>query len=353
MNMPSFTHSAGASRIVFGRGSLSQVRGEVERLDRRRALVLTTPQQRALGSDVLDDLGAKGAGLFSGAAVHTPVEVTYQAVVALEEARADVVVAIGGGSTTGLGKAIASRTGVDQVVVPTTYAGSEVTPILGETVDGVKSTRRGPEILPEAVIYDPMLTDSLPLALTVTSGLNALAHAVESLYARDRSPLHRLMATEAIGAFRTALPILVGEPTDSAARERALYAAWLSGSVLGSVEMSVHHKLCHTLGGALGLPHAETHAILLPHTIAFVETSASSELAPVRRAFGDRGGAGLWDFAVDLGAPRSLAGLGVAEEELDRVADLAMANPYWSPRPLGRSDVVTILRDAWSGARPA
>jgi maleylacetate reductase len=347
-----FTHTTAPARIVFGRGSLALVPEEVERVGVRRALVITTPEQAEQGAELTASLGGLAAGVFANATMHTPVAITEQAIAALRSTNADGVVALGGGSTIGLGKAIASRTGVPQVVVPTTYAGSEVTPVLGETEHGVKTTRSGPEILPDVVIYDPSLTDTLPESLTVTSGLNAMAHALEGLYARDGSPVFAVLATEGLRAFRDALPALHRDPTDQHARDTALYGAWLCGTVLGGVGMSVHHKLCHTLGGSLDLPHAPTHAILLPHTIAFVAEAAASQLAPGRDLFGTPLGAALYDFTTAIGAPHRLADLGVAEDDLDAVADLALTAPYWTPRPLDRLSIRALLQHAWAGRRP-
>lgn len=347
-----FTHTTGPARIVFGRGSLAQISEEVSRAGIHRALVLTTPEQAEQGAALAASLGDLSAGVFSNATMHTPVAVTDEAVTTLRASGADGIVALGGGSTTGLGKAIASRTGVPQIVVPTTYAGSEVTPVLGETEHGVKTTRSGQEILPEVVIYDPSLTDTLPEALTVTSGLNAMAHALEGLYARDGSPLFAVLAREGLRAFREALPALHRDPSDQHARDTALYGAWLCGTVLGGVGMSIHHKLCHTLGGSLDLPHAPTHAILLPHTMAFVAEAAAEQLAPARELFGSPLGTSLYDFSSVVGAPQRLADLGVTEADLDRVADLALTSPYWTPRPLERHGIRSLLQDAWAGHRP-
>ena len=351
--MEPFTHTGWPARVVFGRGTIEQAGDEVRRLGGTRALVLATPQQRGAAETLARQLGPVAVGVFDGAAMHTPVVVTARAVEALDHAGADCVVAVGGGSTTGLGKAIAARTGVPQLVIPTSYAGSEATPILGETENGLKTTRRGPEILPEAVIYDPDLTDTLPVDLSVTSGLNAMAHAAEGVYARDGSPVYTLMALAGLCALRDALPAITRDPLDRDGRDQALYGSWLCGTVLGGVGMSIHHKLCHTLGGALDLPHAETHAVLLPHTIAFVEEAVPQALIPVADAFGGRAGAGLYDFAAALGAPLRLADLGVAEEQLDDLADLAIADPYWSPRPIDRIGVRALLQRAWAGQRPA
>lgn len=351
--MQTFRHQSLPARIVFGRGSSAQAAEEIRALGCSRALVLSTPHQADQARALAETLGSLNAGLFDGATMHTPVEVTERALAAYREAGADCVVALGGGSTTGLGKAIAARTGAPQLVIPTTYAGSEVTPILGETEGGVKTTRRGPEILPEVVIYDPALTDGLPLGLSVTSGLNAMAHAAEGVYAQDGSPIFTLMAVEGLTALKEALPALTLDPRDPAARDRALYGAWLCGTVLGGVGMSIHHKLCHTLGGALDLPHAETHAILLPHTLAYVEAGAPEALDPVAALFDGRAGRGMQDFARSLGAPLRLSDLGVREEQLDSLADLAMKSPYWSPRPLQRDAIRALLGRALTGAEAA
>lgn len=207
---------------MFGRGAIEGAGEEICRLGGRRALVLCTPQQVAQAQALVDQIGDLGAGVFAEAAMHTPMDVTAKAVNAWKSAGADCVLSLGGGSTTGLGKAIAARTGAPQVVIPTTYAGSEVTPILGETEGGFKTTRRGPEILPETVIYDPELTDTLPLSLTVTSGLNAMAHAAEGVYAQDGSPIFTLTGIEGLKALKSALPALVANPSDREGRDLAL-----------------------------------------------------------------------------------------------------------------------------------
>ncbi len=350
--MQPFVYTTAPARIVFGTGSSVGVAEEIRRLGLSRALVLSTPHQKGDAEALAARLGPLAAGVFSDAAMHTPVEVTKRAVEAYRAAGADCVVSLGGGSTTGLGKAIALRTDAPQIVIPTTYAGSEVTPILGQTENGVKTTLRGPEILPEVVIYDAELTLGLPVGISMTSGLNAMAHAAEALYARDRNPIASMMAVEGLRAMIEALPGVRMEPQDTKARETALYGAWLCGTVLGAVGMSLHHKLCHTLGGSLDLPHAETHAVLLPHTIAYVEQAVPDQLAPLAALVGGRAGTGLYDFAARLGAPASLAALGVGEEHLDGMAELATANPYWCPRPVEKTAIRALLQRAFEGARP-
>ncbi|QPC90188.1 maleylacetate reductase [Mesorhizobium sp. INR15] len=350
--MKSFTYSGSPAHIVFGNGASSDVATWVEKLGCERALVLSTQHQAADGEALAKRLGALAVGVFPGAAMHTPVEVTEAALAKAKELGADCVVALGGGSTTGLGKAIAYRTDLPQIVIPTTYAGSEVTPILGQTENGAKTTVRDASILPEVVIYDPELTLGLPMAMSVTSGLNAMAHAAEALYAQDRNPVSTLMATEGLRALLDALPILVKEPRHLEARGDALYGAWLCGTVLGTVGMALHHKICHTLGGSFDMPHAETHAVMLPHTIGFNAGAVPDLLEPVARLFGGSPGGGLHDFARSVGAPLTLSELGLKQVDLDRAAEIATQNPYWNPRPFDRAAIRALLQDAWEGRRP-
>ena len=348
----SFTYSGSPAHIVFGNGASAEVGAWIEKLGCKRALVLSTPHQAADGEALAKSLGVLAVGTFSGAAMHTPVEVTEAAMAKAREVKADCVVALGGGSTTGLGKAIAWRTDLPQIVIPTTYAGSEVTPILGQTENGVKTTVRDPKILPEVVIYDPELTVGLPVATSVTSGLNAMAHATEALYAQDRNPISTLMATEGLRVLKTALPVLIKEPRNIEARGDALYGGWLCGTVLGTVGMALHHKICHTLGGSFDMPHAETHAVMLPHTIGFNAVAVPELLKPVADIFGGSAGGGLHDFATSVGAPLTLKELGLKQDDLDRASEIATKNPYWNPRPFDRAAIRALLQDAWEGRRP-
>jgi alcohol dehydrogenase class IV len=351
--MQSFTYVSAPSRVVFGSGTLGQVADEVRVLGCGRALVLSTPQQEADARRLAERLGGLCAGVFPGAVMHTPIEVTEQAMAVVRQSGADCTVALGGGSTTGLGKAIALRTDLPQIVIPTTYAGSEATPILGETKDGLKTTQKSPKILPEVIVYDVDLTLSLPPRLSATSGMNAIAHAVEGLYTQDANPIVSLMAEEGIRALGSALPQIIRQPSDRGPRSDALYGAWLCGVVLGSVGMALHHKLCHTLGGTFDLPHADTHTVVLPHAAAYNAPAAPEAMARVARALGvEDAPQGLYDLAKGLGAPVALKDLGMPEEGLDRAADLAVANPYWNPRPIERPAIRALLDDAFHGRRP-
>ena len=342
------------TRVVFGHGTLAQVPDEVSRLGHSRALVLSTPHQKAEAEALADRLGGRTAGVFAGASMHTPVEVTEDAIAAFRAVKADCLVSLGGGSTTGLGKAIAVRTGADQVVIPTTYAGSEMTDILGETAAGEKTTRRDPAIRPEVVVYDVDLTLTLPLGLTVTSALNAIAHGMEALYAPDRNPVIEAMVRDAMPAFRDALPALARDPQDREARAMALFAAWGCSTALGYASMALHHKLAHVLGGSFGLPHAETHSVLLPHTTAYNEAFVGDLLKPIADTFG-HGAAGpaLWHFAKAAKAPLRLADLGLTETDLDRATEIATKNPYANPGPISRDGIRHLLQQAFDGTCPA
>jgi maleylacetate reductase len=351
--MDSFTFPGLTTRVIFGAGTMARAEEEVRRLGHEKVLVLSTPHQETDAENLAESLGGLAAGIFAGAVMHTPVEITEKAVDAFRASGASAIVSIGGASTTGLSKAIAVRTGADQVVIPTTYAGSEMTDILGETAAGEKTTRRTPDIRPETVIYDVDLTLGLPVGLTVTSAMNAIAHAMEALYAPDRNPVVVLMCKDAMFAFRDAVPQLIKDPQDRVARAQALYAAWCCSTALGYVSMALHHKLAHVFGGSFDTPHAETHAVLLPYTTAFNEEAVPDLLSSIAGAFGGgAAGGGLWDFAQSVGSPLSLKEIGIGEADLDRAAAIAMKNVYANPRPVDPGSIRELLQAAWEGRRP-
>ena len=342
-------------RVVFGPGSLAGLPDEVAALGLTRVLVLCSPEQEETGRLVAAALGERVVGVLAEARMHVPVEVATRARDLARELGADGCVAVGGGSAVGLGKAIALEHGLPVVAVPTTYAGSEMTPVWGLTEGGQKRTGRDRRVLPRSVVYDPELTVTLPAQLSATSGMNAIAHAVEALYAPDATPIVSLMAEEGARALVAALPRVVADGADLEARGEAQYGAWLCGAVLGATTMSLHHKLCHTLGGTLDLPHAQTHTVVLPHALAYNAPAAPHAVAALRRALGGASDPAreLWELAGRLGAPRSLAELGMAEADIARVADLAVAQPYANPRPVTRDGVEALLRAAWAGHPPA
>ncbi|HZR02767.1 MAG TPA: maleylacetate reductase [Burkholderiales bacterium] len=352
--MRAFTYTALPTRVVFGAGALDKLGEEIERLGARRALVLSTREQRSAGEDVARRLGSRAVGVYDKAVMHTPIESAEDARRLAAELKADCCVAIGGGSTTGLGKAIALTSSLPIVAIPTTFAGSEMTPIQGITADGIKKTVRDMRLLPKTVIYDPTLLLTLPARIAGPSGMNAIAHSVEALYAQEANPVTSLMAEESIRALGRSLPQVVRAPDDLEARGEALYGAWLAGICLGTVGMALHHKLCHTLGGSFNLPHAETHTIVLPHATRYNRDAAPEAMQRIARALGSSDAAtGLYDLARSIGAPLALKDIGMSADGLDRAAEIATMNPYWNPRPIERSGIRALLQDAWEGRRPA
>jgi len=351
--MKSFVHQGSSSRIVFGVDSVQSIPEEIERLGAKRALVLCTAHQREQAEAIAETISSRVAGIFDRVEMHVPIEVARQARQAAASLGADCALAIGGGSTIGLGKAIALESGLPIIAVPTTYAGSEVTPIFGLTEGGVKKTGRDPKVLPRTVVYDPRLTVTLPFSMTVTSAMNAIAHAAEGLYAYDGNPVLELMAEEGIRASAASLEPLAMNPADLEARSDALYGAWLCGTVLGSVAMGLHHKLCHTLGGTFKLPHAEVHTVILPHALAYNFDAAPAAMRRIARALGRADvPLAVYELAQRHGAPTSLREIGMTADGLELAADLAVSDQYPNPRPLERTALRGLLQRAFDGVSP-
>lgn len=349
-----FVYAAQPSRVVFGRGSLAGLAEEVRALGRQKALILCTPEQRQQAQVAADLLGSLSVGVCDAAQMHVPIESARKAREHAGNLGADCMVAIGGGSTIGLGKAIALESTVPIIAVPTTYAGSEMTPIYGITEGKLKKTGRDLRVLPKTVLYDPDLSATLPVRMSVVSGINAIAHAAEGLYAKDGNPVMSLMAEEGIRALANGLRGVVAQADDMAVRSDCLYGAWLCGSVLGQVGMALHHKLCHTLGGTFNLPHAETHTILLPHALAYNTHAAPGAMQRIARAIGAPSAAGgLFDLAKDLGAPTALKDIGFEERDIEVALAISLSNPYWNPEPIVEGAVRALLRNAWEGHRPS
>ena len=352
--MRSFTYTGLPMRVVFGAGSISQLAAEVEKLGAKRALLLSTPGRGDSVRKVAASLGTTLAGIYAKAVMHVPVEVAEDARRVAAELGADCCISVGGGSTTGLGKAIALTSGMPVIAVPTTYSGSEMTTILGMTEAGMKKTQRDPRVLPRTVIYDPALTLDLPAPISAASGMNAIAHCVEALYAADGNPISSLQAEEGIRALASALPRVMADPQDMDARSDALYGAWLAGVSFATTGMGLHHKLCHVLGGTFNLPHAETHSIVLPHAARYNRDSAPRAMARVARALGAPDAPqGLYDLELGLGLEMRLSGIGMKREGLERATRIATENSYPNPRMVEVSGVLSLLNDAFEGRRPA
>jgi len=354
----SFSVAPLAARVLFGVGALDRVGDLVDALGARRVLVLAGGGRAPLVERVATLLGERFAGVETRAAMHVPAPLADAVRADVARSGADLVLAVGGGSAIGMAKAIASGGGPPCAAVPTTYSGSEMTPIWGVTRDGAKETGRDERVRPLAVLYDPALTLDLPPRVSGPSALNAVAHCVEALYAPDVNPLLALAAAEGLRALAASAPRVVRAPDDLAARTGALYGAWLAGLSLGASTMGLHHKICHVLGGSFGLPHAETHAIVLPHAAVYTAASAPAAMDVVSRALGgEDAAAALHALATDVlraaGAPVSLGELGLREDDIDRAAEIAAARPYPNPAPVRADALRALLRRAYSGEPPA
>ena len=349
--MRSFVYSGLPSRVVFGAGAAAKLGEEVERLGAQRPLLLSTPGRAAMIATVTK--GLRIAGVFDQVVMHTPLEAANQARKLATELSADCCIAIGGGSTIGFGKAIALTSGLPVLAVPTTYSGSEMTTIWGISEKQAKRTGRDPKVLPKTVIYDPELTLDLPPQVSAASGMNAIAHCVEALYAHDGNPIVSLMAEEGIRALSKALPVIVREPKNLEARSEALYGAWLAGATISTTSVALHHKLCHVLGG-LGLPHAETHSIVLPHAVRYNYDAAREAMARVERALGSAPApAAIYELLTRLSLQTGLSEIGLAETDLERAARIAAEAPYPNPRKVEYAAVLGLLRNAHVGRRPS
>lgn len=352
-----FVYTASPVRVIFHAGSIKCLDAELDRLSVCRPLLLSTPQQAddvsALSKYLHPTKTATTTRVFAEAAMHTPVEITARAVEYALQVHADSLVSLGGGSTIGLGKALASRMGLPHICIPTTYAGSEMTPILGETENGVKTTKSDPSILPSVVIYDVHLTMTLPASMSATSGVNSIAHAIEALYSPSGNPIITLLALECIRCLAIALPALQENPHDLTARTSAQYGAWLGGLCLGSVGMCLHHKLCHTLGGSFNMPHAETHTVVLPHAIAYNSThippQVMASLATVLPESNGDAVAGLNALLHKLKVERSLRAFGFREADIETAAEIATSKSYPNPRPVERAPMIELIRRVWAG----
>jgi maleylacetate reductase len=348
-----FEHETLPQRVRFAGGeAAAALAEEVERLGGRSVMVIAAGDEAELAERVT--VGLPVTLHHRDVVMHVPVETAEAAREAAAEHGVDVVVCVGGGSTTGLAKAVALTSGLPIVAVPTTYAGSEATSVWGLTEGSRKSTGSDPRVLPRAVVYDATLTLSLPVAMSVASGLNAMAHCVDSMWAPRADPVDRALAAEGIRALNLGLPAVVADPGGLPGREHALYGAYLSAVAFSSAGSGLHHKICHVLGGAYNLPHAQTHAVVLPHVLAFNAPSAPESERRIAAAFdAPRAVEGLRKLRTRLDAPRALRDHGLDERDIPGAADAILpAVPADNPTPVTLENLTRLLRQAWEGADP-
>jgi maleylacetate reductase len=344
------TYEALPGRVVFGVGALDRLGEELARLGARRVLLVAS---KRVADDLAERLGDRHAATCSEIVQHVPVEVAERATALAREVAADALVAVGGGSAVGLAKAVALDLAIPIVAAPTTYAGSELTTIYGLSQDGRKRTGRDPRVLPKVVLYDPALTRSLPPQVAGPSGMNALAHGVEAFYGPGANPISTALAVEGIRDLAAGLPQAVERPEELEGRTQTLRGAWLAGAALAVAGTGIHHQICHVLGGAFGLDHGGMNAVLLPHTVRFVTPAVPREMARVAAALGAAdAAAGCFDLARRIGAPTSLAALGLAGTDLDRAAELCAGQLTGRPRSAGVGELRALLGAAHAGRPP-
>lgn len=353
-----FVHDTLPQRVAFGSGAAAANLGrEIGNLGAARVMLIAAESQMPLAGTITADIPV--ALRHDDVVMHVPVEVAGRAREAAVRNGIDVLVSVGGGSTTGLAKAVAMTTGLPIVAVPTTYAGSEATPVWGLTEGARKTTGTDPKVLPRVIVYDAALTMSLPVEMSVASGLNALAHCVDSMWAPNADPVNAAFAAEGIRALAAGLPKVVADPMDLDGREQALYAAYLSATAFASAGSGLHHKICHVLGGRYNLPHAQTHATVLPYVLALNGPAAPDAERRIAAALGAGPGGtgsaleGLVALKRELDAPHALKDYGFTEDAVDEAAEAILPSvPPSNPRPVTAADLRALLRAAWSGADP-
>jgi alcohol dehydrogenase class IV len=348
-----FAYDALPGRVVFGAGSRAALPAELDALGARRVLVVASADDDEVAADVVARLGDRVVARFRDVVQHVPVAGAEAVRAATTAASADTVLTIGGGSTTGFGKAVALEQDVRLVAVPTTYAGSEMTPIWGLTSGDEKRTGVDLRVKPVLVVYDAELTLTLPPAIAGPSGMNALAHCIEALYGPGANPVVSLMALEGIRALHRSLPVVCATPADLEARSGALYGAYLAATALASGGTALHHKTCHVLGGMFGLDHGGMNAVVLGHALAYNAPAIPGVLADIEAALGtDDAPGALHDLATDVGAPAGLAALGMPEAGLDEAARRVVAEAAANVLPPEPEGIRRMLDDAYHGRRP-
>ena len=340
-------------KVVFARGALSTLAEEIALLSKKRILLISDESAAVHAKKVNEALGSLIVQSVDHVVMHVPDEFSAPIVANAQKNEIDLVISIGGGSATGLGKIVALDAHIDLMAVPTTYAGSEMTTIWGRTRNNQKLTGRDMAVLPKVTIYDPELTYSLPISISANSGMNAIAHAVEALYAPDVTSVISEAALEGVQVFSKGLRLLHSDVNNVDARDELLRGSMLCGFSLSNATMGIHHKICHTLGGMFDLSHASMHSAVLPWAAQYNQSFAQSQLNDVAKVLKAPSAAiGLWDLAKEVGAETSLRNIGYPLEKSEEVADVISRATLVNPRPFDKQAVIDLLAHAYEGIRP-
>lgn len=345
-----FDHTTLAQRVLFGTGrALENVAASVTSLGAQRVLLVGGASADELASAIA--AGIPVAARIRDVVQHVPADKAAAAVSVAQDSQADLILAVGGGSAVGLAKIVACRTGLPIIAVPTTFSGSEATDVWGITEDGRKTTGSDPRALPKVVIYDAALSATLPARLALASGVNAIAHAVDGLWAPRADPINTALGVEGLRALASGLRSLATDPGQIQAREQTIYGAYLAAVAFASAGSGMHHKICHALGGTFNLPHAETHSVMIGYVAAFNSSAAPDAAGLVAAALGSASpGSGFRALRRDLGTPSSLAELGFKESDISTAAEIILPSiPASNPRTVTGPDLEELLRAAWAG----
>ncbi|MFK7924651.1 MAG: maleylacetate reductase [Bacteroidia bacterium] len=345
-----FRYRSSSVAVIFARGAYQKVAKILAAYD--RIFIISTERFAQQVQSIIQSLPDKQWELFTEVVQHVPISLVDRCAERLVQSKAEVLLALGGGSAIGLAKALALRTSLPIIAIPTTYAGSEMTNIWGISDEGKKTTGRDPIVQPQAVFYDPDLTQSMPPAIAATSAMNAMAHLVEALYAFDRNPISSHLSVLGIQKLLSGMQILAAEgKLSDTANESLLFGAYLAGKALGEVSMALHHKAAHVLGGSFGLEHAKVHTVLQAYVLEYQWEGLSSLIQQEFETAFDHPypPRALQSIAQNMGAPTSLKDIGFDANDIDAAVEIMLQKPYPNPVPLERERLRRMLQNAFEG----
>jgi maleylacetate reductase len=346
-----FLYQSQAVRVLFGRGKVASVPDELACHQRERALILCTNSSRATAEHVRSNAPSRIVDIYQLPPAGDARDRYARLVEHAKAKNADSLVVIGGGSPIGFAKTVSANTGLRSIAVVTTYSGSEMASSWSIGAGKDRFAGESDTALPLSAIYDPELTLSLPPRTSAASGMNAMAHAVETLYGPDINPVVEPLAANAVALLGSSLPKVVDNPTDITARTDALYGAWLAAAF--RAQAGVEHALAQRVRQTFGLDHSHCHAIFTPYAIAFNAKAAPRAMELIARALGAKAaGRGLYDLNVRIGLPTGLKGLGMKEADIPKAVDIVAAGKFVNPRPVSRDDIADLITQAFHGEPP-